>query len=186
MLAAEAVIRWPDRLGRSISGMRQRLGAFVRIVPVVHEPRKLSIWGVRALLATPCSWFAARMSAISSHRGAYYPDSLPFVFHYPLAAVTLSVVLMVAEVLTLDAVLNRGRSLPVWTRALPAAILALPVSYSAATSSMHAPPYAGIHQIWLVVLNALLAALALASGITDAGRLALARRSPAIGGGRHV
>ena len=166
--------------------MRQRVPAFIRTVPVVHASRNLSVWAVRALLATPCSWFAARMSAISSPRGAYYPNSLPFVFHYPLAAVALSVALMVAEVVTLDAVLNRGRSLPVWTRALPAAILALPVSYSAATSSMHAPPYVGIHQVWLVVLNAILAVLALTSGITDAIHFALAGRSPAVGGDRRV
>jgi hypothetical protein len=126
------------------------------------------------------------MSVISGHRGAYYPDSLPFVFHYPLVAVTVSVVLMVAEVVILDVILNHGRFLPVWFRALPAAILALPVSYSAATSSMHAPPYVCIHLIWLVVLNALLAALALTSGITAAIRFALVRRSPAIGGGRQV
>ena len=126
------------------------------------------------------------MSAISGHRGAYYPDSLPCVFHYPLAAVTLSVVLMVAEIVILDVILNRGRFLPVWTRALPVAILALPVSYSAATSSMHAPPYVGIHQIWLVVLNALLAALALTSGFTDAIRFAVARRGTAVDSDRRV
>lgn len=126
------------------------------------------------------------MCVISGHRGAYYPDSLPFVFHYPLAAVTVSVALMVAEVVILDVILNHGRFLPIWFRALPVAILALPVSYSAATSSMHAPPYVGIHLIWLVVLNALLAALVLTSGITAAIRFALARRSPASGAGRKV
>jgi len=181
-----------DRAGRRLwtfgaPGMRQRLPAFLSTVRVVYVtlPRKRSVWAVRAALATPCSWFAARMSLISGHRGAYYPDSLPLAFHYPLAAVTLSTVLMTVEVVTMDVVLNRGRFRPVWTRAAPAAVVALPISYFAAASSMHAPPYVGIHQIWLVVLNAVLAVLAITSGLIHAIRFALVRWYPAINGGHR-
>lgn|SRR6185369_2326087 len=166
--------------------MRQRLSAFIQTVPVVHVTRKRSVWAVRALLATPCAWFAARMSVVSGHRGAYYPDSLPFVFNYPLAAVTVSVVLMVVEVATLDVILNHRRFLPVWGRALPAAIVALPVSYSAGASSMHSPPYVGIHLVWLVVLNALLAVVVLASGLAHVVRFALAWWPDAIDAGRRA
>jgi len=158
-------------------GIPPSVRAFLRVVPIIAEPfaRRHSVWAVRSALAVPGCWFAVAIALSSGHRGAYYPPSRPLVFHYPWLEVTASVVLMTAELVGVDLLLNSRRLRPVWMRALPTAVAAPPLSYSALLASMHAPPHVGIHQAWIVVFNIILAIFAITSGLIHAVHFACPR-----------
>ena len=65
-------------------------------------------------VATWCTW---RLVIASGLRGAYYPHSLILDdFHYPLSSVATSLAMMVAEIVDIDVLLNRGNPSSVWCR----------------------------------------------------------------------
>lgn len=123
-------------------------------------------WGVRALVGSCASWFAWLVISQSAWRPAYSPDASVWSdFEYPTISVIFTVILIAAEAFLVDVLLHYRASRRLWRRALLGAVAMLPLSVVAINFVMDLPPYHAIHLLWMVVLNAMLAVIALVSGV---------------------
>jgi hypothetical protein len=123
-------------------------------------------WGVRALVAGCASWFAWLVISQSGRRSAYSPDASVWSdFQYPTLAVVFTVALIAAEAFLVELLLHYRASRYLWRRALLGGVALVPLSAIAINLVMDLPPYHAIHLLWIVVVNVILAVIAVASGV---------------------
>jgi hypothetical protein len=129
-------------------------------------------WIIRVIIASVASWYAWQVVVHSGERPMFAP-SLPLVsdLQYPTASVVLTIASMVVEVLLVDLLLNYRARAELWRRALVGGVAMLPVSVFSRTALLEAPPYHGIHLLWLVSLNVILVGLAAVSGFAHLMRV---------------
>ncbi len=137
---------------------------------------------VVATIATGALWVAYRIVTTSAVPGAYYRYAVggepASSFSYPVVSVTVYLVLIALEVAGLDYWFRNRSDRPLWYKSLVAGGTLAPLSVWETVTLMHSPPYSGYHAMWIVLLNAFLIVLGVASGaaaLTFAVRKRLAR-----------
>lgn len=142
-----------------------------------HVPSTWAVAGVRALLGGCAAWFAWLVIVQSGQKSAYSPDASVWSdFQYPTIAVVFTVAFIAVEAFMVERLLHHRAPRYLWRRALVAGGAMVPLSVVALNLLMDLPPYHAVHLLWFVVLNVILAALALASGGMHLMRALVLRR----------
>jgi hypothetical protein len=122
-------------------------------------------WPVLSLILVGALWSALAIVTESANPSAYYRHELMLDrFSYPFAHVGAYLLLIAIEVVGLDWWFCYGVVRTLWFKASIPAVALIPISLLGMVTLMHAPPYSGLHAIWIVLLNATLLLIAMLSG----------------------
>lgn len=144
---------------------------------VHHHRSATQRWVVRAIIAGVASWYAWHVLVHGGDRPMFEAFLRPVTpYPYPTASVALTIGAIAVEVLVVDLLLNYRAERELWRRAIIGALLLAPVSALSPRALMDAPPYHGLHLLWLLSLNLILLGLAALSGAAHLARVTFEQR----------